>query len=216
MTLARLGVIGDIHAEDLRLERALGVLQATGAECCLSVGDIADGRGDLDRCVRLLEQAGAHAVRGNHDRWLVAGQMRELVGATLHCEPSTLRYLATRKSSLEFMTVAGRALLCHGFGDDDMSKLAPDDGAYAVESNQALTRLLEDPGLRFVLNGHSHRPMLRPVGGLWIINAGTLRPGHGPSFVLVDFAELALTWFGFEDDDRVTRERQPMARALPG
>ncbi len=216
MTFARLGVIGDIHAEDRRLERALRELDAAGAECCLSVGDIADGRGDLDRCVRLLEQSAVYAVRGNHDRWLMAGQMRGLEGATEHCEPRTLRYLGALSTTLEFPTVAGRALLCHGFGDDDMSKLLPDDGAYAVESNQALARLRADQGLCFVLNGHSHRPMLRPVGGLWIINAGTLRPGHGPSFVLVDFAEMMLIWFSFEADEGVVGRCESVLRTLPG
>jgi hypothetical protein len=52
--LERIGLIGDVHTEDARLERAIRELVARGAERLLCVGDIVDGPGDLARCCDLL------------------------------------------------------------------------------------------------------------------------------------------------------------------
>ena len=38
-----------------------------------------------------------------------------------------------------------------------------------------------------MVNGHSHRPMLRTIDGLTIMNAGTLHPKHRPVCSIADF-----------------------------
>jgi predicted phosphodiesterase len=65
--LARLGLLGDLHAEDAALALALQVFADEGVEQVLSVGDIVDGPGSVERCCELLATAGAAAVRGNHE-----------------------------------------------------------------------------------------------------------------------------------------------------
>ena len=67
----RIGVIGDIHAEDAHLKEALTVLEDRGLELVLATGDIADGAGSLDLCCELLAARDVSAVSGNHDRWLL-------------------------------------------------------------------------------------------------------------------------------------------------
>jgi hypothetical protein len=57
--LRRFAVLGDLHAEDARLERVLTWLSGQQVEALLSVGDIVDGAGSLDRCCELLA---AHAA----------------------------------------------------------------------------------------------------------------------------------------------------------
>src|SRR6185295_16503678 len=59
MILGKLGVIGDIHAEDRRLETALRWMKKLAVDRVLAVGDLADGYGDLERCCRLLREADA-------------------------------------------------------------------------------------------------------------------------------------------------------------
>ena len=52
--IARLGVIGDVHAEDARLELALDHLQAAGVDRIICTGDVVDGSGCPERSLRLF------------------------------------------------------------------------------------------------------------------------------------------------------------------
>jgi predicted phosphodiesterase len=199
---ARVGVIGDVHAEDRLLERALRTLSAAGATATLCVGDLADGTGSLGRSVQLLRDANAHVVRGNHERWLLGGTMRDVPNAT---DLSTLsaeeqKYLADIPVTLEFSTPFGGLLLCHGMGPNDMAKVTPDDYGYALESNDELQKLIADPRIRFVVNGHSHRAMVRHFPELTVINAGTLKADNDPCSLLIDFDAGEVSLFTWERD----------------
>jgi predicted phosphodiesterase len=55
------------------------------------------------------------------------------------------------------------------------------------ESNYELQELLT-ADYRFVINGHSHKPMARAFGETTIINVGTLFRDHQPSVAVIDFA----------------------------
>jgi predicted phosphodiesterase len=81
MALALIGIIGDVHGEDVRLENALRFLEAQ-TENVFCTGDVVDGAGDVNRCCALLQEHGVVTVRGNHDRWLLEGSMRDLKEAT--------------------------------------------------------------------------------------------------------------------------------------
>ncbi|HEY0139056.1 MAG TPA: metallophosphoesterase [Nannocystis sp.] len=63
--LRRFAALGDLHAEDERLAHVLTWLKGQQVEALLSVGDIVDGAGDLDRCCALLAAHAAIVVRGN-------------------------------------------------------------------------------------------------------------------------------------------------------
>ena len=187
--LTRVGLLGDIHCEAARLRRALELFRTCSIETILAVGDIADGPGDLAETCALLEGAGVLAVAGNHERWLLAGQMRELPDATpLDCvTPRARDYLATLPKTRSFESPRGPVLLCHGLGEDDMAAVKPDDYGYDLESNRALWELVERRTARFVVNGHSHRVMLRNISGLTILNAGTLQPKLRSVCCIADF-----------------------------
>lgn len=187
--LARVGVIGDIHAEDLALSATLEFLVGDGVDAVLAVGDIVDGRGDVDRCVELLARHEAVVVAGNHERWLLTDTMRDLPDAHRigDLEPRTLEYLRALPRTRRLATLSGTALLCHGLGTDDMGSLLPDDRGYALDSNTSLHRLIGDTDVKYVLNGHTHVPMVRRVHHLTVVNAGCLCAAQSPGFVVVDF-----------------------------
>lgn len=187
--LRRVGLIGDIHCEVDRLNQVIGLFRSAELDAIVAVGDIADGRGDLTETCRLLETERVLAVAGNHDRWLLAGEMRDLPDATPaeDVSPCARRYLAALPKTRLLETTRGTALLCHGLGEDDMASVRPDDDGEALMYNAALGRLLHSRCARFVLNGHSHRPMLRTIDGLTILNAGTLHPNHRPVCSIADF-----------------------------
>jgi len=188
----RIGLIGDVHQEDLALAWALGLLSDEQVDLVVCVGDIADGFGDLDTCCELLESHGVITVKGNHDRWFLAQQMRELPQASsaAAANPASREWLAQLPSSVSIETPRGKALVCHGMGDDDMVGVKPYDEGYALDSNLPLQRLLASDEHRIVIAGHTHQPMLRRVGHLTLVNAGTLHREFQPCVGLLDTTTL--------------------------
>jgi predicted phosphodiesterase len=195
--IRRVGLIGDLHAEHETLAFVLAELRKLGAETLLQVGDIADGPGDLTQTVELLREHQVLAVRGNHDRWLLGSQLRELPHAQVLSEvaPNVVDYLNGLPATREFRSPRGHVLLCHGLGTNDMVGVKPDDDGSAISSNLDLQRLISERRFRFVLNGHTHRAMLRTFGPLSIINAGTLLRDHERCFTYVDFERGELVRF---------------------
>ena len=211
----RAGLIGDIHCEVARLRQVLEHFKASGIETVLAVGDIADGPGDLGETCAMLEAAGVLVVAGNHDRWLLAGQMRDLPDATplASVSPRARDYLSALPKTRSFESPRGPVLLCHGLGEDDMATVKPDDYGYDLESNRALWELVEGGTARFVVNGHSHRPMLRNISGLTILNAGTLHPKHRPVCAIADFDGGVLQIYDLEGGRTTPAQRWTFEQA---
>jgi predicted phosphodiesterase len=184
--LRRLGLLGDVHAEDVALAVALRVLADAGAERVLCAGDLVDGPGSVDRCCALLAEAHALVVRGNHERWFLAGTMRGLPEATMSVSAETRRYLASLPPTLTLPSARGELLLCHGLGDDDMASVALDASSWDIRNDPALGALVEREEPLCVLNGHTHRRGVWSRGQLTVINGGTLYREHAPCFGLVD------------------------------
>ena len=209
--LARFGIIGDIHAEHEALEAALDHLSALSVDAVLAVGDIADGPGDVNACCRLLASRGVAVVRGNHERWLLRGEMRTLPDATPTdaVDAAGLAYLQALPTTLRF----GTLLLCHGLGENDMAGVRPHDEGYALETNDELRALQTAPEVNMVVCGHTHRRMVRAFPGVTIINAGTLLRFHQPCFGLVELDALMVTFFERSAAGGVmtaSRERLPL------
>lgn len=213
MTAARLrrfGCIGDPHAEDRRLARALAHLQGADVDAILCVGDLVDGLGDVDRVVALLRAHDVLTVRGNHDRWFLGGINRELAHATREVAPETRAYLEALPPTRRLPVLGGDLLLCHGVGDDDTAELRPDTEDYGLACLDRLPALERDPSLLWMVGGHTHRAMLRALPGLWVINAGTLWGERDPGFMIVDLEARTLVHQRFADGDALGE-----ARALP-
>jgi putative phosphoesterase len=200
MTLTRTGIIGDVHGEDVRLENALRFMQER-SEKVFCTGDVVDGAGDVNRCCALLQEHEVVTVRGNHDRWLLEDSMRDLTEATPLAElnQESLAFLQALPLTHAFDTVAGRVLLCHGMGENDMQRVTPDDYGYALEVKYELHDLINAREFRIVIAGHTHRPMVRDFGGLTVINAGTLYRNHKPRVLLVDFASGEVEVYSFDE-----------------
>lgn len=210
--LTRLGVIGDVHAQETLLRIAIEHLSARGVTQLVATGDIVDGRGSVDACCELLQAHCVTAVRGNHERWLLAEEMRDLIDATKTSEisPRTRQYLAGLPPTTELPTNRGLALLCHGLGANDMAAVRPDDFGYALETNDDLQQLLRKGRYRWIINGHSHRRMVRAFPGLTVINAGTLKPEHQPGFLEIDFERGLVFLFEFDETGNIRTTETPL------
>ncbi len=211
--IARAGLIGDVHCEEAALAAALSFFEQEGTDALLCVGDIVDGDGDPNRCVELLRKRSVLTVAGNHDRWILSNSMRELPGAQplSALDDDTVEWLEALPRTRVLETEAGPALLCHGLGEDDMSGVKPDDEGYALESNFALEKLLQQPRQRWIINGHTHQRMVRTLGEISIINAGTLHRSYEPCFAFVDFSDRHVRFFDVKDPGRIRQiERLPL------
>ena len=197
--IKRLGAIGDIHAQDKLLHKTLQFLKNQAVDVIVSVGDIADGSGDVNICCDMLCDTKVITVAGNHDIWLLCNQMRGIPEATQLSElsKSSRFFLGLLPKTRQLKTVAGLMLLCHGLGENDMECLMPSDYGYALEQNIELQRLIRENRYRFIINGHTHFKMVRQVGQLRIINAGTLKWGHGSGFTVVDFEKGYVQFYEF-------------------
>ena len=197
--LQTLGVIGDVHAEDVLLENAIKFLKSQNVEKIFCVGDVVDGCGDAEKCCKILLQEEIQVVRGNHDRWLLEGEMRDLQESTQldSLSKSSDSFLSSLPRSYEFLTINGLALLCHGLGNNDMARLTPYDYGYSIEVNTDLQTLIKEQKYNYVFNGHTHYRMVRKFSDLTIINAGTLKREHNPVFLLVDLAQSLVKFYNF-------------------
>jgi predicted phosphodiesterase len=202
----RLGLIGDVHAEDERLAVALATFERERVDRVLCTGDLVDGHGDVDRACALLSGARALVVRGNHDRWIREDTMRELPRAhrMTKLAPPSIELLKSLPPTLTVDVAGGRLLLCHGVGDNDMCRLNAEDRGYAISSNEDLLKVLFDATVAIMVCGHSHRAYVRRFergGGkpaLVVVNPGTLARGDEPGFAILDPEARRIDLYAFD------------------
>jgi predicted phosphodiesterase len=203
---SRIGVIGDIHAEAHRLRSTLEFFARQGLSTILCTGDIVDGSQSVDECVELLKEYRVQTVCGNHEQWFLANQLRNLPGATQVKDISlpARDYLLHLPVEREYKTMCGDLLLCHGIGKKTMGKVQPDDEGYALEANWELQELVKPGRLRYMINGHTHRKMLRTFDGLTVINAGTLICYETSDFLTIDLKEGYVQFYTLAHDLQIS------------
>ncbi len=214
--LRRLVLIGDVHTEATRLAQVLGHIERTRPDAVLCVGDIVDGPEDATRCIALLRDHEVVTVRGNHDRWQLAGTPF----APYDAPAWAWDWLAALPATRLLDTIAGRLLLGHGVGEHDLTKLGPDDTGYALDNNFALWELTTDRTADLYVGGHTHRRMVRRFEDLLVLNPGTLARADEPGFLDVDLEAGVGGWYRVDEDgvtadgtvDLATVRREPAPR----
>jgi predicted phosphodiesterase len=198
--LRRFALIGDVHAEDERLQTALAYARQANVEHILCVGDVADGYGDLDQTMRLLALAKVLVVRGNHERWFLADELRTLRLVQFQDEhPEAAEAMRFWLPCIEVATVQGALLLCHAVGHDDFSVVKPHHTDSEVRAITAWQAMVESGRYRFMAAGHTHEVMVRALDGITILNAGTLKRDDSPGFAILDLEAMTMQLFDLED-----------------
>jgi predicted phosphodiesterase len=195
--LSRIGVIGDIHASASSLKISLEFLEDLKLQTIFCTGDIVDGPECVDTCCSLLIEHNVQAVVGNRDQWFTANEMRSIPEATLLQDTTavTRKFIGSLPLVREYKTAQGGLLLCHGIGPHTMKKVRDDDYGYALETNFELQEIISANRYRIMVNGHTHYRMVKRFGQLTVINAGTIRPGHQPCFLTIDFTKRRVQYY---------------------
>jgi len=197
-----IGLIGDVHAEDVRLEATLRHLAESDVSTILCTGDLADGRGNLDRVVELLIEYEVKVVAGNHDRWLLADKYRHVPQAHSrdNLKSHTLDYFRSLPKSRSISFQGHDLLLCHGVGDQDLAKVWPGTLRMAAERSETLDSLIDSHAYQWIINGHVHFQTVIPFRTLTLINAGTLAGERWPGFLTLDPISSEVEVFSFRKD----------------
>lgn len=197
--VSRLGIIGDVHAEDALLQTAIAHLLDAGVDALVCTGDIVDGTGDADRCCALLAENGVYTVRGNHDRWLIEGKVRHIPDAHLaeNLLPETQAFLTGLPTQITLSTLNGPLLLCHGVANNDLQKVWPGTEHMPIDRCSTLDQIIASGAYSYMINGHVHYRTMINFEQLTLLNAGTLKNRHRPGFSILDCETETLCGFEF-------------------
>ena len=206
MNYNNIGIIGDVHCEDRLLKEAVDILIAKNSELIICTGDIADGKGDFDKCITILERHGIMTIRENHDKWLLTNTIRSLTDATMidNVDSRSINYLEKLPKTQDIQTSIGEILLCHGLGNNDMARLTPDDYGYALEANIELQKIISDNKYSIIISGHTHRRMVRDIGNCKFINAGSLINSDDPCVSFADFQKNIVEFILLDADGKIS------------
>ncbi|MEM8607535.1 MAG: metallophosphoesterase family protein [Myxococcota bacterium] len=192
MRLGRCGVVGDVHCETDTLALVLDALGTLDIETVLCVGDLVDGEGDADATLSLLASRNVQCVAGNHERWFLTGEQRNLEFATTSVSDSSRAFMESLPKVRHYDTAHGTALLCHGVGEADEAWLLPETKGYALQDIPTLRDLMLDEEVVFMIGGHTHQYMVRVFPGLTVINAGTIHRRSDQTFTVLDFDAMTV------------------------
>jgi predicted phosphodiesterase len=214
---SRIGIIGDIHAEDALLSSSLLFLENQSVQVILCVGDIVDGMGDVNACCELLYQHNVMVVRGNHDHWILNYDTQNLPNYTIYNNLSEFskQYIKHLTFIKELRTRNGLLLLCHGIGKNYMGQINANGYGNSIEAHQELQEIYFSSRYQFMINGHSHQKMIRKFNELIVINAGTLNLNHDACIVVLDIEKDIADFFNFSDQNSIQKQESIFLSKIP-
>jgi predicted phosphodiesterase len=173
----RLAVIADVHGNLLALEAVLADLRQQSPDLIVNLGDLVSGPFDPSAAADAQIALGCPTLRGNHDRWVVEDPSRRTDAlARRFLSPAHLEWLAGLPPTLTLAD--GAVFACHGSpaGGDEEYLLEDVLGGHVVLAPDPAiaSRLAGIGGASVVLCGHSHVPRIVAVGGVLVLNPGSV------------------------------------------
>jgi len=173
------GLLSDIHGNDLALEAVLNAAKQNGVEELLIAGDFVGYYYNPDRVFELLDSWSWNAVGGNHETMLGewrSGYNREKIlqkygsgikEASNKLTVALLEDLISLPSTRMIETDNRNVLLCHG---------APwDRDCYIYPDADTETRLsFFNTGSDLLVYGHTHYPVIWREGEQLVVNPGSV------------------------------------------
>lgn len=168
----KLGLIADIHANFPALEAVFS--HGTDVDMWLCAGDIVGYYPDADEVCTLLRKRAIPTIRGNHDAYvsgvLEPHPLREPLYRTdwtrAALSADNLGWLAGLSATLDLRPDGVPVVVRHASLWDEETYIYPD-------SKAELARLIS-PDDGWLVLGHTHHPMVKPVGRGLVVNPGSV------------------------------------------
>lgn len=186
-------IVSDIHGSYDSLVKAVNDAICRRAGGILCLGDIS-GKGDTDRCLRLLQQNNAICIHGNYD--LATAEIYwsseffkskyDLKESMKNISLSSIDEILTFPSRLRIKAAGKRILMVHDSPEGGKERLGPKTPA------SRLAYLADAAQADIVLMGHSHLPFVRSVNNVLFINPGSIGnikdADARPSYAMLDLS----------------------------
>jgi len=181
--LRRVAALADIHGNLPALEAALSEIAKEDVDLILVGGDVASGPLPVETLDVLRALPRARFVRGNADRSLVTafdgGRLSSWPGPAAdwcasQLSPEHRDFLASFSETIPVSVDGlGRVLFCHGSprSDEEMMTMETPE--------ERLREFLAGVDADVVVCGHTHMPFERAVGGVRIVNPGSVGMPYG-------------------------------------
>lgn len=176
----KLGLMGDIHGNDLALQAVLEAASAAKVDRLLVTGDLIGYYFAPLNVLELLSGWKCDVVRGNHEEMLAKARNDSAYLATVEARyGSGVRVAIEQLSSKQVNSLCSlphpldidvdgiRILLCHGSPGNLNQYIYPD-----TDIEMLAVGLVQNYDL--VLMGHTHYPMLRNIRGIIFVNPGSV------------------------------------------
>lgn len=182
----KLALLSDIHGNHYALNAVLDAVKQQDVTTLLITGDFVGYYFWPVEVLELLENWDIVAVRGNHDKMLIKARedenfLRKMtkkygcgLSIALEClNDESLAWLMTLPDSIVHEVLNEKILLCHGSPWKDDEYVYPDSEEKSLNRYSCLDAT-------YVVQGHTHYPMLKAVEGVTVINPGSVgQPRNG-------------------------------------
>jgi putative phosphoesterase len=194
----KLGIVSDLHCNFAGLTRALEIMGQVDELLCL--GDSIFEYRFSNEVVALLRERGAHVIQGNHEEVFLGPQGVRARGHD-SIDRALLHWLADQPARMELDIGGKKVLMVHSTPWEPR-------GTYVYPHSPQMARFGEAEA-DFVLYGHTHRQLVRRIGGLLVINPGSTGEGRDHtngrqlSCAVLDTVSEEVVITNFEDPLRV-------------
>ena len=174
----RIAVLADTHGNLLALEAVLADLRARAPDLVVNLGDLFTGPFDPAGSAEAQIALDCPTLAGNHERNLVEGDDTSSSVAFARPRLSASHLSWTRGLPKTLRLIDGEVFACHGSpAGGDLDYLLEDvgSGRSVLAAEDAIRPRLAGVGqARLVLCGHTHMPRAVQVGGVLVVNPGSV------------------------------------------
>ena len=176
----RLALVSDIHGNHYALTAVLTAIRQKKIDTLLITGDFVGYYFWPVEVMQLLETWNVVAIRGNHERMLEKARtdknflqmVNSKYGSGLNIaldqlDSIAIDWLTGLPDSLVYDSHNSRLLLCHGSPWDGDEYVYPDTERETLDKYTSLD-------VQWVVQGHTHYPMIRKFGDVTVINPGAV------------------------------------------
>ena len=177
--VARFAVIADVHGNSNALEAVSADIAAQAIGSVVNLGDHLSGPMAARETAELLMARDMPSVRGNHDRWLVENNRKDMISidraAYDQLDASHLAWLEALPPTLR---LSEEVFACHGTPGSDTTywlEAVTSDGHVVLRDRDAVAADATGVDASLMLCGHTHIPRRVDLhSGRVILNPGSV------------------------------------------